>query len=394
MQIARLDVSKLNQNITPRAFPFRAPSAATGRPTPHLDRARKNAHKLWRPLKAVLHFLAPGHVPYLDRSDVVNGKRPKVVGCETINVCNANCSFCGYGKGIDGKDADPRVKGKLDEEVYRHTLKLYSESGGGSFSFEPILGEITANPNWLEMVSEARRYPNITGVTTYTNGILLHRYNFEKILKSGLTVMNISSSLAGRDSYRRLYGVDKFDQVVKNILGIIETNSRLGSPVDIHILLRIDKPFSNFYNSKLYKKITRYLAPNKILILDDEWDDFRGIIDDDGLPEGHKFKPDITDKTTPCYALFRKLQVLTDGTIQACACRVEPELWGGKITGYDTLEEAWRDPRIEEIRDDWFNGKLSDCCKTCSHYEPYTNLVSRHTVGSVLKASLKAVLNR
>ena len=41
-------------------------------------------------------------------------KRPNSAGAEVINICNANCSFCGYGKGENGKAADPRVKQKID----------------------------------------------------------------------------------------------------------------------------------------------------------------------------------------------------------------------------------------------------------------------------------------
>lgn len=394
MQVARLDESILKDRETPRAYPLYFPVPATGRSTSHLAAARKTAHTMTRLLKWVLRRLAGNQIPYLDEADVLNLPRPKSVGCETINVCNANCSFCGYGKGVDGKDADPRVKGKLDIDAFRHALRIYSAAGGGVFSLEPILGEVTANPNWLDMVAEAKEYSNITGVSTYTNGILLHRFGYENILQSGLTDISISTSLVGQESYQRLYGVDKFEQVVENILGMVEANERLGRPVHIHLQLRIDKPFSAFFDSDLYGQITRYLTPKNVHILDDAWDNFRGIIKQDGLPEGHKFRQQVLDKSVPCYALFRKLQVLTDGTIQACACRVEPELWGGKITDYDTLEDAWRDPRIEEIRDDWFNGKLSECCKTCSHYEPYTNLIPRMSVLSMLKLTLRTMLRR
>ena len=37
--------------------------------------------------------LFPGESPYT----------PLAVGCEIDNICNADCSFCGYGKGADGR---------------------------------------------------------------------------------------------------------------------------------------------------------------------------------------------------------------------------------------------------------------------------------------------------
>lgn len=311
----------------------------------------------------------------VDAIDLLTSARPVGVGAEIINVCNANCSFCGYGKGEDGKAADPRRKGKLKDEVFRHTLKLFSEAGGGLFTLSPILGEVTAHPKWLDMVAEARAYPNVTGVACFTNAILLHRFGSRAILSSGLTHINISTCLSSREEYKRLYGVDRYEQVVANVFDLLHTNRELGEPVEIDVLLRMDKPFEAFFASDVYRRLTALVDPSKIEILDDNWDDFRGIIGQEGLPRGHTFKAPYEDKSTPCYAMFRKLEVLTDGAIQACACRIEPELWAGNVLDYDTLEDAWRNPHLEKLREDWFAGTIPSCCRGCSHYIPFTNLL-------------------
>ncbi len=366
----------LSAKIDPRVAVERydPPKAHSGKPTPTLDAVRRRAKQLPRPWKSLLRNLFRTRNTF-DEYDVLMSERPMTLGCETTNVCNARCSFCGYGKGVDGKDADPRTKGKVDIQAFRHALRLYSEAGGGVFSVEPILGEVTAHPEWLSLVREARDAPNVTGVSTYSNGILLHRFGFEAILTSGLTVMNISSSLAGKEGYKRLYGVDKYDQVVSNILDLIKTNKRLGRPVDIHLMLRIDRPYSAFFESDLYRQIVQNISPEKIAVEEEHWDDFRGVVALDGLPKGHTFKINPPDKTEPCYAMFRKLQMLTDGTFQACSCRIEPELWGGNIVDYESLKDAWHDPRIEELRNDWFEGDIPTCCQQCTHYQPYTDLV-------------------
>ena len=54
-------------------------------------------------------------------------ERPSSAGAEITNICNANCSFCGYGKGSDGKAADPRVKSKQDISAYKHLLKMLEQ---------------------------------------------------------------------------------------------------------------------------------------------------------------------------------------------------------------------------------------------------------------------------
>jgi len=357
---------------------------------PH--RARKQramSQAAWRYIARRL-FRQPDR--WVDKLDVLNADLPRDVGVEINNVCNAKCSFCGYDKGDDGKAADPRVKRKLDVSILRHTLKLYAEAGGGVFSISPILGEVSADKRWLDFVREARSFPNITGVSCYTNGILLDRFGAEAILTSGLTNLALSTALGSSEQYIRLYGVDKYDRVVTNIFDLLETNARLGEPVSIHIELRIDKPFSTFYESEIYARLKTYLDDEDIRILDDGWDDFRGVISQSSLPKGHRLLDNVKDKSVPCYALYRKLQVMIDGTLQACSCRVEPELWGGNILQYDTLADAWRDPAIEKLRTDWHAGHLSKCCQECTHYHPYTSLIEDSRFPAVAKRVLRRAL--
>ena len=109
-------------------------------------------------------------------------KRPYTAGAEVINICNANCSFCGYGKGEKGKDADPRVKGKIDTEALYHLVDIYSKNGGGNFSLSPILGEVSAHPDWLNLVKNIKKYKNIKTTSCFTNATLLHRHGFKEIL--------------------------------------------------------------------------------------------------------------------------------------------------------------------------------------------------------------------
>ena len=327
-------------------------------------------------------------------SDILTNKVPRLAGAEPINICNADCSFCGYGKGEKGKAADPRKKIKLNSDVLKHTLDLFSKGGGGVFSLTPILGEITAHPLWLEYIKMVRNYDNITGVSCYTNAILLDKFGFDNILKSGLSTLYISTALGSREQYKRLYGKDKYEKVLANIYGILEENKKLGEPVFITLGLRIDKPYDYFYSSDVYRELLKLLPKGRIQILEN-WDDFKGIIKKDKLPIGHEFKEEkYIEKKDPCYALFRKLEVTVDGTIQGCSCRVEPELWSDNILDHDTIESAWKNKKIEKIRLDWFNGNVPNCCVNCSHYIPYTSLLKGSSPKVVSEIIISAISKR
>ena len=324
--------------------------------------------------------------------DIQKSKRPISVGIELTNVCNAKCSFCGYGKSFsNGEDVDLRKKGKVKDKIFDKLIRLYSESGGGVFSLNTILGEPTADKRWLTWVKKARKFKNINEVTLFTNAILLDNFGYENIIKSGITAINISTSIGNNDAYKRIYGTDDYNRVVKNIIGLLKANNLNNNIVNITLLFRVDKPYDSLYLSSEYKKIAS-LIDNKKIVLLEEWDNFRGAVKASDIPYGHKFKENIENKKEPCYALYRKLQMLYDGTIQGCSCRIEPDLFCGNIMDHNSLEKAYNDPKLELIRNNWlYLDVVPECCKQCTHYIPYTSLINKGGFKDLIKLTYNKV---
>ena len=76
-----------------------------------------------------------------------------------------------------------------------------------------------------------------------------------------------------------------------------------------------------------------------------------------------------------------------DGTIQACTCRVDKSLWTRNIMEFTTLEDAWKNDKLEKIRMDWKNkGVLPKACTFCTHYAPYTQLSGYYSLIPRLKS--------
>ena len=63
-----------------------------------------------------------------------NALRPRMVLCETINVCNADCVFCPYGK-------QTRPRGVMSMELFHKVLTDYEAMGGGYLSLTPVVGD-------------------------------------------------------------------------------------------------------------------------------------------------------------------------------------------------------------------------------------------------------------
>ena len=326
-------------------------------------------------------------------------KKPLSVSLEINNVCNAKCTFCAYGKEKnelgdiligDNPILDNRPKQHLSKDVFKHTIKLCNDAGSGilkKMSIQPTLGESTVSKNWLDLIKTAKLSKGVRTISSYTNAITLQRFGSDAIIKSGIDSLAISSSLVSKESYKRIYGRDKYEQSFFNILDLLKSNKKHGYPIDIYLNLRIDLPEDEFFKSKQYKELSKYIEDRKISFLK-KYDNFGGAIKKEDLPYGASFvSRNNNSKKAPCYQLYRQLMVNVDGTIQACTCRVDKSLWTRNIMEFSTLEAAWKNDKLEKIRGDWKNrGILPKACVFCTHYAPYTQLSGYYSLTPKVKS--------
>ena len=337
---------------------------------------------------------------------IQNSSLPLTVSIEPNNICNAKCSFCAYGKenneiiGLKPNDRpvlDKRKKMQVSDEIIDYFFKLCKKDGGGllkKLSISPNLGEVSINSRWIDMIKKAKLTKGINNISSFSNAINFHRIGINKIIESGITNLEISTSLVDRESYKRLYGRDKYDQVLKNILDLLSENKRRGFPIDIYINLRVDLPIENFTKSKVYKDLTKYIEKNKISYLTD-YDTWGGVINKNDIPIGAKLLSVKNNRgKPPCLQLYKTLYVNIDGTIQACKCIPHESLNTENILDHNSLHSAWRNKKYNKIRNNWENKNLlQEACVTCTHYMPYTKLISYYSMKTILRTRLRNIVS-
>lgn len=293
-------------------------------------------------------------------------EKPRSFGVEPNNVCNARCSFCAY-----RLDYDKRPKGFVDEKVLNRSLELFTETGESHFSFISILGDPLADKNLLKKIKKIKTFPQIKDVNIYSNLIGLRNFDMDEFVASGITVLSISTCLGGREMYKKLFGVDEYENVIANLLKLLEANVRQNNPFKILLLLRMDSPPEKHLDTETVEKIRKYL-PEKDFIYDVMWDDYNGMIKESDLPKGESFRLEYPDRKIPCYALYRKIQVLYNGDMAVCSCRVGPELVMGNVFDCNSLEDYWKGEKLRKFRERWKSGEIPDICRNCTHYQPFT----------------------
>jgi radical SAM protein with 4Fe4S-binding SPASM domain len=211
-------------------------------------------------------------------------------------------------------------------------------------------------------------------------------------LASGLTALKISTCICDEKTFEKLYKVDGYKTVQRNIHLICERNNQLNKKVNIHLSMRVPKPFSKITDNTDFKSIKQYFKDDEIHFFDELYDSWGGRIKESDLPSGYGICQNKFDMTKePCYELFRKINVLYNGEVNFCSCRdLNADLKIGNIKD-DSLLDIWHSRELSSIRNNWFMGNVPDICFECQRYLPLSSFYKKFQK-DIVKRYLKSRL--
>lgn len=286
---------------------------------------------------------------------------PHALYIEGTNICNAACVFCAYPE-------MQRPKKVMPLELFRSVVRQYADLGGEEVDLTPIVGDPFADGKLFERLDVLAAEPRFRRFHFFTNAIGMRPELGEKLLAYGARLrVYISFGGFDRETYKKVFDVDKFDVVVPNIKALVEAKRRAGSALGLQVNLRTPRD-----NNK--GEFWEYLlAAKKDGLLELTWmaayDSWAGHIkDEELLAAGLKPRP-MPVKKGACHRLLTSPVVLADGRVNACACRdVEASLIVGDVTR-QSLEEVLSGPALYDLVDRHARGDLPEVCRRCTYYD-------------------------
>jgi radical SAM protein with 4Fe4S-binding SPASM domain len=288
--------------------------------------------------------------------------RPFELHLELTNLCNANCVFCPY-------QFQTRPTEVMSDEVFRKAVGDFVAIHGGSVGLTPIVGDALIDPKFLERVRDLRSRPEIDRIFLTTNAILLDRFGIRDVLTSGVTAINISTASFDKENYEKIYRNLSYQRMRKNVTALVEENAKLGSPVNVSIGLRTDRPLAAVMKDADFQPI---LAHHPEIDFTWSYTSAGGRITRALLPPGMKLRT-APAKTEPCVNLFNGPIVLPDGRVLGCSCVAAmdaiPDLLIGNIHEQSLLD-IWTGHQLRELRSQFVrNGcGMNETCRQCEMY--------------------------
>ena len=272
---------------------------------------------------------------------------------ELTNVCNHDCIFCGY-KNMK------RKKSMCDKEFTKDIIRQAYKNGTREIGFY-LIGEPFIYPYLEEMV----RYCHEIGfVYIYldTNAVLATVDKVKKLVDSGLNSLKFSVNAASKETYRKVHGHDDFEKVLYNITEIhkyvIERDSSLKTFISF-----VKNNLNEYEVEQLYDLFSALV--DKIYVYD---------VLNQGGSASELVQNGVVDSidqvatlSCPCDMIFNKLHITVEGYLSPCCGDYD-----GYLSAVDlhqtSLQEAWNDARLVELRRKHLLGDLSGTlCYNCIH---------------------------
>ena len=128
---------------------------------------------------------------------------------------------------------------------------------------------------------------------------------------------------------------------------------------------------SSWEETGVYREIVSLIGVENVNYLE-VYDAWGGRIQTEDIPDGMSLDQPIPLEEkikSPCFEMYRRLHVLSDGKVGACVCvDLESEIKVGDIQT-QTLSEIWAGPQIRKYRAEWRKGDLPEVCKQCTRYQ-------------------------
>lgn len=287
------------------------------------------------------------------------------ISIETTNLCNANCVFC-------ANSVMERKKQDLDWDLFVRSVDDFVALGGTNLNFNVVIGDPLLDKTLLERGCYVKQFPQIKSNGFVTTLQWLHRFDLGEFFEAGFTWVSVSTTLSGRETYKKFFGADKYDQMLKNLLTLLEENQRRDSPLEIIVNIKpTPESVEVILGHPDYQKVRALVGPDldqQVLQRTFFVDDWIGAVK---LPDYLKKRPLYPRRKRPCRLLYKGLMLYSNGNVGACSCRdfeASSELILGNVET-DTLSDIWNGEKLTRLRKEWREENVvPGICQSCSHY--------------------------
>jgi radical SAM protein with 4Fe4S-binding SPASM domain len=289
------------------------------------------------------------------------------INIENISICNSQCVFCPNGK-------MERPRQALKPDVFKKAVDEAISLGATVINFSVMIGDPLLDPHLMECARYVKSYPTVREMGFTTTLQWLHKFDLDDFFRCGFDWITVSTTLSGREPYHKFFGVDRYEEMLSNLVALLTENNKRNKPICIVLSLKptpeprkkiLNHPDFLLVQSLTNQNLRKVIKREEFLVMD-----WGGAMT---LPSYLRPYPLWPRRHRPCGRLLRNLMIYSNGKVGACNCvdfEATSELILGNV-GDASLSEMWKGEVLKKIRSDWRSGKhIPSICAKCQMYRP------------------------
>jgi radical SAM protein with 4Fe4S-binding SPASM domain len=222
-------------------------------------------------------------------------------------------------------------------------------------------GETLLHPDVESFVAYAKKELPALSITLVTNGILLDKRRMEKIVASGLDILQVSLDAGSPESYLWLTGKDCYPQIEENLRVALQVRKSLGSTTPLvrtHMIQmkEMEHEFDSFLGR--WKGIVEEVNIRPL-------GNWGGLIRNKGCTPMW----DVKSERYPCPWPWYASKILSNGDVMGCFSQIFGETPALGNIRQDSLLDIWHGRAMSSFRGMLMNNReeeMNSICRNCT----------------------------
>lgn len=289
---------------------------------------------------------------------------PFAASIEPTTACNLSCPEC-----PSGLKQFSRSTGKLGVEENKQMLRNIGKQlfyVNYYFQGEPFL-----NPNFLQLIKDAKRQRIYTA--TSTNAHFITEGNARDIVSSGLDRLIISIDGLTQETYEQYRKNGKLDKVISGTKALIEAKRKLNSSTP-HLIFQFLAVKPNEHEIPKVFELAKEMEIDEVRIKSAQLYDYKNgnVL----MPENPKYSRYVKGKngeykpkyklTNKCWRMWSSTVLTWDGKVVPCCFDKDAKHVLGCATS-TPFRHIWQSPAYKDFRKTVFTSRDQvEICKNCS----------------------------
>lgn len=273
--------------------------------------------------------------------DRLKAEFPSQIIVDVTEVCNLACIHCPH---PEFKKSDQYAGRYLDPALHQKMVDEVREHGRGCTQYIRYTsnGEPLVHPHIYDMLDYAVKNSGVF-VTLTTNGTILNEKRLEKLLASGLHMVDVSLDAYSAETYADIRVNGNLEVTRVNVLRLLEFKRRTGASTKI-VVSYVEQP-QNVLETKQFETYWRERGVDQVVIR-------RLHSAAGGVQSIAKSMRDEQGQATryPCLYPWERILLNPRGELAFC-----PQDWvhGSVIGSYHdtTIREIWQSDDYKKLRD-------------------------------------------